>query len=461
MKDRTLIAVMIVAVVLGVVGVVRLVRTGPAESPPVALEDHSAHDHDGHDEACAHDHEAGLEHGAGEGSADLDMTIEEILSAVCEHGLSAHLCDDCRYEVGVVRVDESLTAPERAEGKLVRVERAQEIRQPSMLQATGEVGLDENRAVHIRPRIPGIIHTMTVDIGDRVSRGDVLFEMESTELGRALGDYEKNRAMAGLTRRNYERERTLFERKISSEWDMIRAQMEYEEYQIALRAGESELRVLGLTAGEIEGLDPNAGGLRFGRLPLRAPIDGTIIEKHAAAGERVDPEDEVMLLADLGTVWVWANIYEPDLAALIEARRRGEIPVEVSVRAFPGHLFPGHIDYIGATMDERTRTVRVRATIANDEGLLRPGMFCDVRAMLGIPRAALAVPREAVLADGGRDFIFKHLEADLFMRRLVTAGRPLDDRVEILAGLEAGEQVVTHGAFLLKSDVLRSKMGAT
>jgi cobalt-zinc-cadmium efflux system membrane fusion protein len=325
---------------------------------------------------------------------------------------------------------------------------------------TGEVGLDENRAVHIRPRIPGIIRSVAVDVGQRVEEDEILFEMDSTELGRALGEYEKSRAMTDLARRNYEREKALYEQKISSEWDLIQTQMAYEEYQTELRAAETELFVLGLRAEDIPPAGSSVGGTRAGRLPVRAPMAGTVILKHAAVGERVDPAEEVMLIANLETVWVWADIYEQDLAVLIAERKRGQIPVEVSVHAFPSHVFVGHIDYIGATMDEQTRTVRVRAGVTNDGGLLRPGMFCEIRILLGSSDARLAVPAESVLADGGREFVFKHLKEDLFVRRAVTVGRKLEGRVEILAGVEPGDLVVAGGAFLLKSDVLRSKMGA-
>ena len=200
--------------------------------------------------------------------------------------------------------------------------------------------------------------------------------------------------------------------------------------------------------------------MQTGRLPIRSPIGGMVIEKRAVVGERVDEGDDLMLVADLGALWVWADIYEQDLAALIEARRHGPVPVEVSVHAFPGLAFPGEIDYVGAVMEETTRTVKVRATVANGEELLRPGMFCEIRLFLGIADAALAVPKAALLSDEGVDFIFKHLTGNCFVRRAVDVGREFEGRVEVLAGLASGEMIVTDGAFLLKSDVLRSKMGA-
>lgn len=426
-----------------------------------------AHEHAGHGEeeqeaeTCGHAHGEHQEDGSEGGTDDLALSVAEVLAAECGHGTATHLCAECRYEVGVVKVGESLVWGGGGSGEgIVSIARAARTTADFAVDVTGEVGLDENRALRVSPQIPGVIRSVRVDIGDRVSEGDVLFEIESTELGRALSQYVKNRAMADLARRNYEREKALFERSISSEWDVIETQMVYEEYRAELEAAEMELRVLGLRDEDMDELERGIGDGRVGRLPTRAPMDGVIIHRDAVVGGLVDPGDDVMRLADLRTVWVWADIYEQDLATLIEAREGGPIPVEVSVRAFPGRTFRGEIDYLGRTMEERTRTVKVRATVVNDGDLLRPGMFCGIRILVSALEEAIAVPKVSLLWDGGEQFVFKHLRDDLFLRRAVKSGREFDDSVEILEGMEPGELVVADGAFLLKSDVLRSKLGA-
>jgi cobalt-zinc-cadmium efflux system membrane fusion protein len=134
--------------------------------------------------------------------------------------------------------------------------------------------------------------------------------------------------------------------------------------------------------------------------------------------------------------------------------------VNVLVRAFPEQPFEGKIDYVGATMEERTRTVKVRATVENTDRLLRPGMFSEIRMGVGIREEALAIPEGALLSDEGRDFVFRHWKEEYYVRRPVKRGREFPDRVEITGGLEPGDRIVTDGAFLLKSDILREKMGA-
>jgi membrane fusion protein, heavy metal efflux system len=138
----------------------------------------------------------------------------------------------------------------------------------------------------------------------------------------------------------------------------------------------------------------------------------------------------------------------------------GDIPVEVSVPAFPGKVFTGSLNYVAGTMDEATRTLKVRTVIANSDHLLKPGMFCEVRLLLNSGEDILAIPRTALLSDEGVDFAFKHMKDDYYLRQNVRKGREFDDAVEILEGLEPGQTIVAEGAFLLKSDVLRSKMGA-
>jgi cobalt-zinc-cadmium efflux system membrane fusion protein len=166
------------------------------------------------------------------------------------------------------------------------------------------------------------------------------------------------------------------------------------------------------------------------------------------------------VLADLTTAWVWGGLYERDLANVLTRMAAGIVPVEVTVPAFPGRVFTGQLNYVASTMDETTRTVKVRTVIANGDRLLRPGMFCEVRLLLTSDEDVLAIPKMALLSDEGVDFVFKHMKDDYYLRQNVTKGREFDDAVEILAGLEPGLTIVAEGAFLLKSDVLRSKMGA-
>jgi cobalt-zinc-cadmium efflux system membrane fusion protein len=403
---------------------------------------------------------AGHDHSEDDNSSQL-LSIEEIAAARCEHDKAAYRCDECRYEVGVVKVSPDILkkSPTDTTGLLV-TESVTTRRVLAGLEFTGGIQLNENEAVHVSPRVTGIIEVVYVDIGARVKRGDLLLRINSVELGQTLAAYELSRSLTELTRKNYERERLLKKQNISSEQDLIEAQMAYEKHKTELEAAGEALRVLGLTNDDLQELrEPNNSG-GAGSLPVRASIDGTVIQKHAVVGELVERGKDMLLLADLSSVWVWADIYEKDLPRLLAAENEGPIPVSVYVEAFPDHSFDGSIDYVSATMDERTRTVKVRATVMNPDGRLRPGMFCEIHAGLESGETVLAIPKAALLSDEGDDFVFAFWKEDLYVRRAVQTGREFFNLVEVLDGLKAGDKVATEGAFLLKSDVLREKMGA-
>jgi cobalt-zinc-cadmium efflux system membrane fusion protein len=368
---------------------------------------------------------------------------------------------ECQYEVGVVKIDPALLkdSPGSDTG-LVGVTTAMMESKIIAINVTAEIRLNENAAAHISPKIDGVIRSVNVDIGTRVKRGDILLAIESTELAQEVSEFTKRQTMVNLHSKIYSREKSLYEQKITSHQEMLEARAQLEQAKADLQGAEERLKVLGFTEKEInkvltEGLSTEQSVLR-----IYSPIDGTIIEKHAVVGEFVEPTSDIIFLADLATVWVWADIYERDLAHLLEEMETGPVPVEVRQDAFPNRTFAGHVDYVGAIMDEKTRTVKVRATIDNERYLLRPGMFCEANIMISAEEKVLTVPKSALLSDEGVEFIYKHLKDDYFVRRPVSKGHELDNSVEILEGVAPGELVVSDAAFLLKSDTLRSKMGA-
>ena len=387
-----------------------------------------------------------------------ELSIEQVMSATCSHGKTLE-CDECRYEVGVVKVDPSLIKKEGGPG-LIKTTQVAKRKMTTALNIAGEIKMNENAAVHVSPRIAGIIRSVKANLGDEVAKDDVLFTITSVELAQAMSDFEKNQALTELSGKTFQREKRLVEQKVGAENDMIEAQMRFEEYDTARKSSEQRLHVLGLQEKDIATLNPSNHNSPSGILDVRASMRGTLIEKHAAAGELVEPGKDVMVLADLNTVWMWGGVYERDLGLLLKRNPTNGLPVEIVVPAFPDTPFQGRMDYIGSLMDETTRTIPVRTVIDNKDRRLRPGMFCQGRILIGTDEETLAIPKEALLSDGGVDFVFIHMKDDYYLRVNVTKGREFADGVEILKGLTVGQTLVSEGAFTLKSDVLRSKMGA-
>jgi cobalt-zinc-cadmium efflux system membrane fusion protein len=162
---------------------------------------------------------------------------------------------------------------------------------------------------------------------------------------------------------------------------------------------------------------------------------------------------------EVGTLWI---VFYGEFFNYVELRPQLEsrMAAAVYVKAYPGEEFRGTVDLVSPVMDEASRTIRLRIAVANPRGRLFAGMFADVKVFLPGAEEALALPRNAVLEDAGRSFVFIHHHGDYYVRRPVEPGRSWGDRVEVLQGLKGGETVVADGSFLLKSDVLRSKMGA-
>jgi cobalt-zinc-cadmium efflux system membrane fusion protein len=416
-------------------------------------------DKDMQDDAEIHEHDEHEEH---EEHDALSMTKQEILSAKCEHDVPAHQCDECRYEIGVVKIGDALLKDKRSPSRgLVATEKVAKRKMSSITDVMGEISLNENTTTHVSPSISGIVQSVNVDLGAQVKKGDVLFKIDSIEFGKALTEYAKQKSLVLLSGKNLKREQDLYKRKISSERELIETQMAFEKHQTNMKAVKHKLHVLGLNEKEIAAMAHGDLNKKSTLLPVHSPIDGTVIKKHAVTGELIEPGGDVILVASLRTVWVWTDIYENDLALLLARKaKREKLPVEVSVKAFSDRTFSGYIDYIGATMDEGTRTVKVRAIIDNSAHLLRPGMFCKVKIAIGAEKEVLAIPEISLLSDEGVNFVFTHLKDDLYVRRPVTKGGSANGFVEILRGLEVGETIVTEGSFLLKSDVLREKMGA-
>ena len=413
-------------------------QPAPHQEPEETAQKEAGHEEEGHD------------HGA-EGS-DLDRPVEEMWTASCEHGILQHECAECRYEIGTVLLDPALIG----EGGLVRTglpEKRQEYQKERSL--SGEVQLDDTRTVRVASPVSGLITRSFITPGAQVETGTPLFAVDSPEVAEAKGRYLKARGAFDLAATSAAREARLFAQKIAAEVELQEARAKRVEAEAELAAARSLLQRLGLGTTAIEAISARNGGEALnGVLVVRASREGIVIEGNAGSGEQVEAGKPLFTISDLETVWVLADVQEADLAVLANTSGKAA-KIETM-----GHSFTGRLETVAGRMNETTRTVKARFSFANPGGLLKPGMFVTVRLQLPAQGESLVVPKVAVLADEGRTFVFIHKEGDYWIRRPVTLGARFEDKVEITAGLTAGQRIVTDGSFLLKSDVLRSKMGA-
>jgi len=383
-------------------------------------------------------------------TTDLDRPVEELFAVTCEHGTKAFECDECRYEVGVAKAPAAVR-----EGGLIRTEAVERRRVEEPVELTGEVQFDETRVAHVSSQAEGIIRKVMVSLGSQVKRNQPLIEMESLSVGEAEGTYLEARAMLRLAQQNFDRVDALRKEGIASEKEFHIARQELEAAEIRVSSARGRLHRLG---GGLPSSTARSG--TGGRMVLRAPSDGMVLAMHAVPGEAARADESLLTVGENTTVWVWADVYERDVAKLAGRRGEPKLRASIRVRAYPDIVFPGVVDFMSPAMDETSRTAKVRIGVPNAEGRLLAGMFAKVQVFIPGTQEVLAVHRSAVLRDNGRAFVFVQHHGDYFVRRPVKEGRSWLDWVEVSSGLTAGQVIAGDGSFLLKSDVLRSKMGA-
>jgi len=323
------------------------------------------------------------------------------------------------------------------------------------IRATAVIKPNENRLAHVSPPIPGRAIAVRAVLGDRVEPGQVLALLDSLVLGEKKAAFLQARTNLEVARRNYEREAGLFKQRISSEKDYLESKGEFERSDAAYRGAREALRLVGIADADIERITWGGTGSVLSHFPILSPFRGTVIEQHVVVGELIRPEDKVYAIADLRTLWILLDVYEKDLAQVAIGK-----DVEVRVDAFPDARFHGKIAYLSDVLDESTRTARARVEVDNADGRLRPGMFAT--AIITLPgssaRPVIVAPEAAIQRVRGQPTAFVEESPGSYLVRPVTLGRHAGDVVEVEAGLQPGERVVTDGGFTLKSLLLKDEL---
>jgi len=322
------------------------------------------------------------------------------------------------------------------------------------IHAVGNVQPDADAFALVGPFVEGRVTRLAAGVGDHVRRGEVLAEVESTEIGEGRAALTSALARLSAAKANLTRETELAEKRISSAREREVAEAQHGTELAGVRAAQQRLGALGLSRADIETL--TGGGREHqaisGRVALRSPLDGTVIERNVTLGQAVQRATDAFKIANLDHLWVQIDVYELDLGRV----RIGE-HVEIRTETYPGEIFRARVAYVGNVIDEGTRSARVRVEIENRAGKLRLGQLVSA-TLLGNTaspvREVLTVPRSAVQRLDGKPIVFVK-KGDAFERRAVEPGVSGGDRMEIKRGLEEGEQVAAEGAFLLKSEVLR------
>jgi cobalt-zinc-cadmium efflux system membrane fusion protein len=309
----------------------------------------------------------------------------------------------------------------------------------SVVQFPGEVQLNDDRTVHVVPRVPGIAEAVLVSTGQTVRKGQALAVFSSqviSEQRSALQSAQKRRSLALTV---HDREKKLWEQKIAAEQDFLQAQAALREAEIAVENAQQKLSALGVAAGTDTGLN---------RFELRAPYDGLVVERKLSVGEAVREDTHIMTISDMSSVWVEVSIPAKDLPLL-----RVGAKVLVRATAFDAKA-TGTVAFVGALVGEQTRMARARILLANPQGTWRPGLFVSIEVNAANLQVPVAVETEAVQTLGNRQVIFVR-EEKRFVPRSVKLGISDDKYIEVLEGLPPGTRYAAQGSYIIKSELTK------
>ncbi|WP_354675029.1 efflux RND transporter periplasmic adaptor subunit [Cupriavidus alkaliphilus] len=336
----------------------------------------------------------------------------------------------------------------RSAGIKTAVLREEEVSE--QLTVTATIRPNQDRIVHVAPRVTGRIVKVQVNLGDAVRTGQTLAVLDSLEVGEAHSAYLQAKTVQAVAKADFERAELLYGEQIIAKKDHLRAHAEYEKSKAAFAAAADRLRMLGVSQG------PSADGRAVSTFPLLSPVTGTVIEKHAILGELAQPDKQLFVVADLSRLWIEANLFEKDLS-----RVQLGAPAIVTVAAYPDEAFQGRLTYIAAVVDKETRTVQARVEVANSDGHLKPEMFATaaIQTSGGKRQKALLLPEEAVVLMQGQLTVFIEESSGSFEPRAVELGEKLRGRVVLKKGLAVGDRVVTEGTFSLKARLMKAQLG--
>jgi Cu(I)/Ag(I) efflux system membrane fusion protein len=285
------------------------------------------------------------------------------------------------------------------------------------IRTVGRVEYDETLTAHVHPRADGWMEKLNLRAeGEPVEKGQLLGSLYSPEILAAQVDF-----LIALDQRDTKTSKRRIEK------------------------ARNRLRLLGVTEGTISRIQQRARTQNT--IPLVAPASGVVTKLNAQEGMYVKPEMEIFTIVDPSRIWVMVDIFEHQIDWLAEG-----LTAEISVPAYPGRTWEGKVEYIYPDLDPKSRTLRVRLAFDNPNGMLKANMFADVVIYGGPKHNVLVIPQEALIETGERTSVVTALGEGRFQPVDVVTGMRRGGRVEILSGLQEGDEIVTSGQFLIDSE---------
>ncbi|MBN8613324.1 MAG: efflux RND transporter periplasmic adaptor subunit [Deltaproteobacteria bacterium] len=361
--------------------------------------------------------------GSGCGGAPAAEEAEEHGEHGAEHASEVTLSEEAIARAGI------------QVGAVTRVTVAGGTAVPAELQA------DPASTAHVAALVASRVTTVSVRVGDRVTVGQRLAVLASADVGASRAALSEARVRRDAARAARDRQAQLVEAGIGARRSLVEAEAN-------LAAVEAEMRGLGTGLRVVGG----GGGAT---VDITAPVAGVVVSLHASVGEVVEPGSALFVITDPSRLWVVGHVPELDLGIA----REGAVGT-LSVAAFPGRRWSGHVDFVEPALDEATRTLRIRFLLDQPDVTLRAGLFGQLS--LAGERAGptgLVVPGSALARMDGEDVVFVPADEERTFRSVpVRLGRRDGDVVEVLEGIDENAAVVISGAFTLRSELSRAEL---
>ena len=320
----------------------------------------------------------------------------------------------------------------------------------------GIVRPNQHNMAEITTLVRGRVVEVYGDLGQEVKANEPLALLYSSELGLAQSAHLKAQAKLHLAEQAYNRAKFLLQEQVIGEAEAQRRHAELLSIQAEAHEAQDRLKLLGMSDEEFRRLESTRKIRSV--VPIVAPFAGRIIGRKLTRGEVVETTENLFVIADLSQVWVQANIPEKDIPFVHSIHATGGTQADVRINAYPGEVFKGTITYVGDVLDPSTRTMQLRLELPNGDGRLKPEMFATVRLFSEPQPDRLSVPEVALQRDQGKTFVFVQRTATEYELREVQVGESNGTHISIVTGLTEGEPVVTEGAFVLKSELLKKQV---
>ncbi|RAM63656.1 cytochrome C peroxidase [Herbaspirillum rubrisubalbicans] len=339
--------------------------------------------------------------------------------------------DSDHKEEGMIALDQ-----EQMAAAAIELKTAGAMQITSSLQLPGEIRFNEDRTAHVVPQVSGIVESVSANLGQKVKKGQVLAVINSSAISELRSELLNAEQRLSLARTAYQREKKLWEQKISAEQDYLQAQSALREAEVAVRNAQQKLRAIGASG--------SSGSLN--RYEIRAPFDGTVVEKHLGLGEAVREDANAFLISDLSSVWAEIIVSPKDMQVV----RVGE-KVVVQATALSASA-QGKISYVGSLIGEQSRTAKAHVVLPNTGEIWRPGLFVNVEVVSDEAQVPVAVAADAIQTVDGKNVVFVRVPGG-FAAQEVTLGRASGKFVEIKSGIDAGTEYAATGSFAIKAEL--------